>query len=82
MAVISLVFISSPFLGKEKKTVKSLLRQSVQAKALGGMGHALPTIVTFSKSETATLGLALLVLLAALLLGIVVVATFYCLLIR
>ena len=46
------------------------------------MGHTLPSSVTFSKSETATLGLALLVLLAALLLGIVVVATFYCLLIR
>ena len=62
--------------------MKSLLRQPVQAKALIRMGHALPTSVTFSKSETATLGLALLVLLAALLLGIVVVATFYCLLIR
>ena len=84
MAAISWVFISSPFLWKEKKgsIVKSLLRQSVQAKALSGMGHALPYSVTFSKSETATLGLALLVLLAALLLGIIVVATFYCLLIR
>ena len=47
------------------------------------MGHTLTTSgFTFSKSETATLGLALLVLLAALLLGVVLVAALYCLLIR
>ena len=47
------------------------------------MGHTLPTSgFTFSKSETATLGLALLVLLAALLLGVVLVAALYCLLVR
>ena len=74
------MFISSLFFRKEKK--ESLFGQPVQAKALNGMGHTLPTIVTFSKSETATLGLALLVLLSALLLGVVVVAAFYCLLIR
>ena len=46
------------------------------------MGHVLPTSVTFSKSETATLGLALLVVVGALLLGVVVVASLYCLLVR
>ena len=54
----------------------------MKAKAPGAMGHVLPTSVTFSKSETATLGLALLVVVGALLLGVVVVASLYCLLVR
>merc|ERR1711934_1210793 len=55
----------------------------VLGESAGGMVHTLPTSgFTFSKAETATLGLALLVLLAALLLGVILVAALYCLLIR
>ena len=49
-------------------------------KAAIAMGHNVP--MTFSESETVTLGLALLVLLASLLLGVLLVAALYCLLIR
>ena len=60
----------------------NIWKHPVKAKAPGAMGHVLPTSVTFSKSETATLGLALLVVVGALLLGVVVVASLYCLLVR
>ena len=55
----------------------------VKGESASAMVHALPTSgFTFSRSETASLGLALLVLLAALLLGVGLVAAYYCLLIR
>ena len=67
---------------KEISTVNSVMAPLVKANLPSAMGHVLPNSVNFSKSETATLGLALLVVVAALLLGTVVVATLYCLLIR
>ena len=78
----SCVFISSPFFFLTKARV-SIVWSPVLGESAGGMVHTLPTSgFTFSKAETATLGLALLVLLAALLLGVVLVAVLYCLLIR